>query len=319
MTPQLQRIQRKLGKRVRVARELAAGLRWPPFAPDLPLDELKARYQLPTSRYVRIAGVDAHVVEEGQGPPLVLLHGLMASLHTWDGWAEALADRFRVIRVDLPGFGLTGPDPLRRYHGTDLVAFLEALRSALDVGENMYLAGSSLGGFLAWNYAVTYPERVRRMVLLDPLAYTLEPLPFIRALGSPAGRWLGARVDPRRSVELGVYDVFGDASNVSPQAIRRYQDLAMRPGNRAALSDYCAMLMELLHHNPYERQVAKLSVPTLLMWGSRDRWIPVSQVERWRADVADLHVQLYEGVGHVPMEESPAQTAADASAFLLSP
>lgn len=307
-------LRSRVRSRSRVAHELVRDLSWPPFAADLPLAELRERYELPSSRYVDVDGVRVHVAEEGQGPTLVLVHGLMASLHTWDGWTAALRDSFRVVRLDLPGFGLTGPDPEARYDGVSLRKFFEKLRVQLGI-ERMFLAGNSLGGFVSWSYAVAHPERVEKLVLLDPLAYAMEPLPFVRALGSASGRWLGERLDPRASVARGVADVFGDVRRASPEAIRRYQDLALRPGNRRALGEFCSELMRMAADNPYEAEIARLRVPTLLLWGELDRWIAPSQIESWRRDVPGLRVKTYPGVGHVPMEEIPEESARDAKGF----
>ncbi len=298
------------------ALDLLGQLSWPPFTPDLPLETLQTRYHLPTSRYVDVDGLRVHVSEHGSGPPLVLVHGIVSSLHTWDGWERELHDSFRIIRLDLPGFGLTGPHPHGRYDADSTIAFFEKFRVAMGL-EKMHLAGSSLGGFVSWLYALRHPERVERLVLLDPVGYSQELIPFIKLLTMPGADYLGLRINPRRSVAKGVLDVFGDASKVSAEAVRRYQDLALRPGNRAALLEYSRAMVKLHQSNPYEAQIRNLRVPTQLMWGMLDRWIPPEHVPLWQRDVPDLEVKLYEGVGHVPMEEAPEATARDARAFLL--
>lgn len=298
-------------------REFLAQLAWPPFAPDLPLAALQRRYELPTSRYVEIDGLGVHVSEEGQGPPLVLVHGLVSSLHTWNGWARELSDSFRVIRFDLPGFGLTGPHPKGLYDADTQVAFFERLRIALGL-EKMYLAGNSLGGFVSWLYALRHPERVEKLILIDPVAYAQDVLPFIKLLSLPGSAYLGRRLNPSRSVARGVIDVFGDPKKVPADAVRRYQELSLRPGNRAALVAFCRIMMKMHAKNPYEAEIPNLKVPTLLMWGALDRWIPPRHVPLWQRDVPGLQVKLYEGVGHVPMEEEPELTATDARAFLQS-
>jgi pimeloyl-ACP methyl ester carboxylesterase len=302
--------------RSRAASQLLGGLSWPPFTKDLPLSELKAKYERPSSRWLEVDGVRVHYAIEGRedGPTLVLVHGLMSSLHTWDGWVRELGSEYRIVRFDLPGFGLTGPDPRGRYDGAELIRFFEEFRRALGV-ESMYLAGNSLGGFVSWYYAVAHPERVKKLVLVDPLGYAQEPLPFIKLLATSAGRWLGLHLDPRGTVAKGVYDVFGDRTKVTPDVIRRYQDMSLRPGNRGALVDFCVELMRWVDDNPYQKEIGKLAVPTLLMWGTDDRWIPPAHVREWQRDVPGLRTRLYEGVGHVPMEEIPERTARDALAF----
>jgi alpha/beta hydrolase fold len=107
---------------------------------DLPLDELKRSYAGGASRFVDVGGLAVHYRDEGEGPPLLLLHGTGSSLHTWDAWAEALRAHFRVIRMDLPGFGLTGPNQQDDYRIDTFVAFLEAFRSKLGL-DGFALAG----------------------------------------------------------------------------------------------------------------------------------------------------------------------------------
>ena len=305
---------------------LLGQLSWPPFTPDLPLATLKQRYELPTSRYLRIHGLDVHVAvheppaeahaeRPAEAPTLVLIHGLMASLHAWDGWVRELGDSFRIVRLDLPGFGLTGPHPEAAYDAESLVGFLDAVRAALHIPK-MVLAGSSLGGFVSWLYALRHRERVEKLILIDPVAYPQELLPFIALLAAPGSERFGLTINPRRSVALGMRDVFGDPRKVSAEALRRCQDLALRPGNRAALIAVCRHIHRLHVENPYEAEIRNLAVPTLLMWGTADRWIPPSHVDSWQRDVQGLVVKLYDGVGHVPMEEAPVETARDAKEFL---
>ena len=136
-------------------------------------------------------------------------------------------------------------------------------------------------------------------------------------LGARGAERFGTRINPSRSIAKGVLDVFGDPRNVPEGAVRRYQELALRPGNRGALIAFCRNLMALHGKNPYEAEIPRLTVPTLLMWGTLDRWIPPRHVPLWQRDVKGLEVKLYEGIGHVPMEEAPAETARDAREFFL--
>ncbi|HZX63804.1 MAG TPA: alpha/beta hydrolase, partial [Myxococcales bacterium] len=110
---------------------------------DIPLQDLKGRYAGAASRFLDIGGLQVHYRDEGDGPPLLLLHGTGSSLHTWDGWAGALRDRFRVIRMDLPGFGLTGPNKDDDYRISSYVEFVEAFRKRLGL-DTFALAGNSL-------------------------------------------------------------------------------------------------------------------------------------------------------------------------------
>ena len=140
----------------------------------IPFEELQAKYANEHSRFVEIDGTRVHYRVEGKGPPLVLLHGVMAHLQTWDGWVERLADRFTLYRLDVPGFGLTGPAATRNYTPEYSLQFFERMRAAFGL-ERFSLAGNSLGGFLSWYYTAHHPERVQRLILIDPLSYTQTP------------------------------------------------------------------------------------------------------------------------------------------------
>ena len=132
------------------------------WAPDVPVDELKARWARPPSRFIAVNGMQVHLRDEGphdDPAPIVLLHGTSASLHTWDGWAQALREKRRVIRFDLPGFALTGPNPDNDYSIDAYVRFVKAVMDELGV-QRFVIAGNSLGGQVAWAATAALPDRV---------------------------------------------------------------------------------------------------------------------------------------------------------------
>lgn len=307
VTPRMA-VRQSLALATRIRLELGLG--------SIPLKTLQRRYEKTSSRYAVIDGTRVHYTDEGQGPVLVLLHGVMASLHTWDGWVEHMRPHFRIIRVDLPGFGLTGPLARGSYTPDYAIGFIEAFRQHLGL-ERFHLAGNSLGGFLSWFYAVHHPERVERLVLLDPIAYS-QPLPRLIALVSTPGMHVLSRfLAPRRLVMHGIQEVYGDVSRMLPGTDRRYFEMLMRPGNKAGMVAYFRLLAEMNRRNPFAERVRQLTVPTLLLWGARDRWVPPALVKRWQQDVPGLTVKVYPDGGHIPMEEMPAESARDALAFLL--
>jgi len=119
------------------------------IARDIPLEELKTEFKNKNSRFVEVDGTFVHYVDEGDGIPIILLHGTGASLHTWDLWAERLKDKYRVLRITLPGFGLSGPRSDKKYKIKDYVNLLESFVEKIGV-KKFYLAGNSLGGSIAW-------------------------------------------------------------------------------------------------------------------------------------------------------------------------
>ena len=125
------------------------------------------------------------------------------------------------------------------------------------------------------------------------------------------------RITPRIAIEQSLRDVYGRRDRICPERLQRYYELLRREGNRDNMVAMFDTLWRYSRHPTLKDDIAKLSVPTLLMWGERDRWVPVSLVDSWKRDVDELEAIVYPGVGHVPMEEIPLRTARDARRFLL--
>jgi pimeloyl-ACP methyl ester carboxylesterase len=292
---------------------LAALITWQ-WKEDLPLNQLKVRWAPPPSQFVDVDGMSVHYRDEGTGPAVVLLHGTGSSLHTWDAWAAALSPTHRVVRLDLPAFGLTGPRPDGDYRLDTYVEFLDHFAARLGLS-SFALAGNSFGGALAWRFAVAHPAEVTQLVLVDAGGYprTTKKLLVFRLGGLPVVASLLGHLDPRPLVERTVRQTFGDPARVTPELVERTYDLTLRPGNRQAFGAVTSV--------PFEDRTAQLRslhVPTLVMWGDQDALIPVSDAPRFVADIPGARLHIYEGLGHVPMEEDGARTAFDVRQFLAS-
>ncbi|MGH8436771.1 MAG: alpha/beta fold hydrolase [Pseudomonas sp.] len=288
----------------------------------LPLERLKARYANTDSgsRFIELDGFNVHYRDEGSRdkPVLVLIHGVVASLHTWDGWINAFAANYRIIRFDVPGFGLTGPARDGVYGAERMVSIFGLLLDYLGVNKAV-VAGNSLGGFIAWNFALAQPQRVEKLILIDPAGYHMQKVPLmIAAAALPGATWAMPLWMPRALIAQGIKEVYGEPGRIKAGVIDRYYDLSRRPGNRRAMMDIFRVLLKVnreeLHGTP--ARVAEIKAPTLLMWGERDRWISPTHVPLWQRDLPGIQVKTYPGVGHIPMEEIPEQSAADALRFL---
>ncbi len=287
------------------------------WAPDRDVDNLKARWAPPPSQFVGLMGMQVHLRDEGprgDPQPIVLLHGTSASLHTWDGWAEALKGQRRVIRMDLPGFGLTGPMPDDNYQLTRYVEFVVALMDQLGV-QQAVVAGNSFGGGLAWKLAVDHPARVSKLVLVDASGYPFDPksVPIgFKVAQIPWLRPVMENVLPRSMIESSVRNVYGDPSRITPELIDRYFELTLRAGNRHALG-------ERFRQSPggqYAEQIPSVKQPTLILWGGQDRLIPPDNADRFQSDIAGSRLVVFDALGHVPHEEDPAATVAAVKSFL---
>lgn len=290
------------------------------WAPDLPLAQLKERWATAPSQFIELQGMSVHVRDEGprdDPQPLVLLHGTSASLHTWDGWAAALSSRHRVIRIDLPGFGLTGPFADGDYRMPHYTAFIVALLDSLKVRQ-VVLAGNSLGGQIAWETALAYPQRVSRLILVDaagfPLNSTSVPIGF-RIARIPELAPLVSKLLPRQMIEASVRNVYGDPQRVTPQLVDRYYELTLRPGNREALVQRFSQRDDPTLN---QARISRIGIPTLIIWGGRDRLIPPANAELFNAAIKGSQVAMFDTLGHVPQEEDAASTVAVVEAFLAN-
>ena len=292
------------------------------WAPDQPVEQLKSRWARPPSRFLGVDGLQVHLRDEGphnDPVPIVLLHGTSASLHTWEGWAQALRDKRRVIRFDLPGFGLTGPNRENDYSTEAYVRFVRAVMDKLGV-QRFVLAGNSLGGQIAWSAAAAMPDRVDRLILVDASGYPREslatppsiPLGF-RIAATPGLRLLAQYTLPRGVVERSLRNVYGDPSKVTPELVDLYSAITLREGNRKALGRRI--------EQGYTGNVAllkEIKAPTLILWGGKDRLAPLEMGQRFARDIAGARLVVFEDLGHVPHEEDPARTVAEVRRFLGS-
>ena len=282
----------------------------------IPLDQIKAKYADSESQIIQIDDMNIHYKDEGKGPVLILVHGVCASLHTWDGWAARLKDRYRIIRLDIPGFGLTGPAPDTSFYQIDeAVKLFERLVEEMKL-EKFYLAGNSLGGYISWNYALKHPEKVEKLILVDPVGFP-QPLPGIIAFASnPFIRPFARYIMPRFLIDSAVEEVFGDKSKVTDKIKDRYFELAMREGNKDGSVDVFTEMRRMCNNESLSARIKDIKPPTLVMWGTKDIWIPFKYFENWKKELPKAKFIQYEGAGHTPMEEIPDETARDADLFL---
>ena len=281
---------------------------------DVPVEKLKKKFASKNSKFITIDGMDVHYSDDGNGIPLVLLHGVGASLNTWDGWEQNLNGDFRIIRLDLPAFGLTGPNPQNDYSIDFYLKFMKSFLEKLNI-ESCFMAGSSLGGYITWNFAAAYPKMVKKIILLDAAGYPFvsETTPFIFKVAQSRIAPYFQKFTTRYLVAKVLNQVYGDRSKITPEVVDRYYNYILREGNRKAFF----LLASKLDFSQYEK-LKTLKTPALIMWGENDTWLRPESGRRFNQDLENSELIMYPGVGHIPMEEIPEQTAADAKKYLLS-
>jgi len=281
----------------------------------IPMEKLKAKYTDSESKFMKIDNMNIHYKDEGNGPVLVLLHGVCSSLHTWDGWVARLNGKYRIIRLDIPGFGLTGPASDKSLYKIDeAVRFFDKVVSELKL-DKFYLAGNSLGGYISWKYTLKNPDKVEKLILIDSVGFP-QPLPWVISLASnPVVRPVARHIFPRSLVNMSVNQVFGDQSKVTDELKDRYFELIMREGNKDAVIDVFTEFRSQSKDKNLSAGIKNIKPPTLVMWGTKDTWTPFAYFENWKKELPTAKFIQYEGAGHTPMEEIPDETARDAHLF----
>ena len=306
-----------------VALLLLAAVVWSAVrTPDIPAAELASRYANAESEFVTIApGLRVHLRDEGpvDAPAIMLLHGSSASLHTWEPWVARLKDRYRVISYDQPGHGLTGPHPQDRYDAAAFVDVVDRIAQNRNL-DKFVLAGNSMGGWVAWNYALAHPDKLVGLVLVDASGPKLPPgiepkLPIgFRLARTPVLRDFLREITPRSMVEKSLRQSVSVQSSVTPAVVDRYWSLLHYPGNRRATS----LRFATPRNEASPQALAGITMPTLIIWGREDRLVPVEAAAVYDRYIPNSRAIIYDGVGHIPMEEAPDRSAADLRAFMAT-
>ena len=280
-----------------------------------------------TGRWLREAGLEPHFlnvggvrlrfVRQGQGPPLLLLHGFASSIYSWSGVLPELARDHDVIAFDFPDFGESDrPEDLRF---DQLPESALGLMRQLGV-ERASVAGSSLGGAVAVAIAAQHPERVERLVLIDSAGFNLakRDRPGLLRLVETVPLGVLERLPLRRSLtRLGLRQVFFDPTKVSEERVEEYLAPLQRPGSLQSMRSLLASRSAF--GDSFADFARRVSARTLILWGREDRWIPVAQADLLAAAIPGARTVVLRGCGHVPQEERPAETAALIRSFLAAP
>jgi len=275
------------------------------YSPDISVSELKKTYANQHSQFIEIEGMNVHYRDEGEGQAIVLLHGTGASLHTWDKWTAELKKSYRVIRLDLPAYGLTGPLPENKYSLPDYSSFLNSFVDSIGV-DNFILSGNSLGGAIAWYYTTEYQNKVKLLSLLDPGGFynkeKQSPLVF-RLARAPGINKILRYVTPRFFIKNTLKEVYYDKTKLTDKKIDTYRDLILRENNRESF-------INRTNSSPvdYTQRLKSIVIPTQILWGNEDEWISVDNAKLFSEALPNNRVDIMKETGHLPMEERPYES-----------
>ncbi len=289
---------------------------WWLWTPDKDRAALERHYLNAPGDMIDIAGTRLHVRDSGtkSAPAVIFLHGFGASLHTWEPWANALANDLRVIRIDLPGSGLSPPDPTGDYTDKRSLHIINALMDKLGLARAS-LVGHSIGGRIAWTFAGTYPARVDKLVLVSPDGFASPGFEYGKTPEVPAMAKLMRFALPKPLLTMSLKPAYANQATMTDALATRYHDMMLAPGSRDALLARMAQTV-LVDPPPI---LKRITAPTLLVWGEQDGMIPFANSNDYLKAIAGSRRVSFKGVGHLPHEEAPAESVGAVRDFLLSP
>ena len=283
------------------------------WAPDIELSELQKRYGSTPENMVSMESIRIHYKDTGpkDAPVLLLLHGFGSSLQTWDVWAEKLDKKYRVIRLDLPGFGLTGPSPSDDYSELNDLNTLTRFVDSLGITD-LSVVGHSMGGKIAWTFAAAHAERVKALVLMAPDGFPQPEAIGTKPYAMPAIMGVMKFSLPKYFVRKSIEPAFVDLNELDDQLVNRYHDMLRAPGVRAAI---LARANQTIYTDPVPR-LKQIKAPTLLIWGEEDKMIPSSNAKSYAAVLENSETVLIPKLGHLLHEEHAEIGWAKVTEFL---
>ena len=272
-------------------------------------DNLYTNYK---SKFIQIRDHRIHYRDEGEGIPIILLHGFSASLHVWEDWVEALSGNYRLIRLDLPGFGLSDMPPKSQLSVEPYTQFILELLDKLAI-KSCFIAGNSFGGWLSWELAARHPELFKGLILLSPAGYfTKETRPkTVELAKDPAFKQLLKTGIPRFVVKKLLANAYGDKKKMTEYDINRYYGLINREGNLLSMVRFATQGI-----NASTKLIKQIRQPTLIMWGTMDRIIPITDAYKFNKEIGNSKLMIYKQIGHMPQSEAPERTLKDLRPFL---
>lgn len=292
--------------------------------PDISYNTLESVYSKSNSRYLKSGSqIELHFTDTGprDAPILVLVHGYSASLNTWDAWVRNLRKDYRVIRLDLPGHGLSRCVDNDEIGIEQFIASIDRVTHSLDV-DQFTLVGSSMGGHTAWAYALAHPDRLDGLVLVDAAGWLSAPGeddkdPVIfKLLRNGFARNVMKDLDMSALIRSGLENSFADPELVTDEMVERYSAMSRAPCHREALLKI--MSGTTLRVPASKERLSAITVPTLILHGDTDNLIPVAHAEKFADAIPGSKLIIYPETGHIPQEEQPVASVEDFRAFLAA-
>ena len=283
------------------------------WTPDRSRADLNSTYLGESTRYLDAAGTSLRVRDTGpkSAPVLLLMHGFGSSLETWERWSQSLSENYRVVRFDFPGCGLSEPDRTGRYDDARTLTIVRSLMDQLGI-DRAVLVGNSMGGRIAWKIAAEFPSRAAKLVLISPDGFASPGFDYGKPPRIPAVLSLMKFFLPKLLLRKNLAAAYAEPSRLSDAEVDRYYELLLAPGSRAATLD---RMRQTVLEDPVPL-LRRIQAPTLLMWGQQDGMIPYANSADYMRELPHATLVSLPKLGHVPQEESPAESLPPLQRFL---
>ena len=296
---------------------------------DIPKESVIAKHAKGASEFIELKdGSLIHVRDEGNknGNTLVLIHGSNGSLFNFESMNKFLINDFRVVSLDLPAHGLTGPVNSNNY---SFDGFIRVINEVLEIKKinQFFLAGHSMGGRVVWNYTIDYPEKVSGLIIIGslflanekeyrefqsdnkpPIVFKLFEIPFFRML-------LGY-ITPRIMVSQVAKQMVYDQTIMNDELIDQFHDIILLDGSREAMGYVIVNTDKNIVADP--KLLQEINVPTTILHGEEDNVIDVRYNKHFLENIPDINLISYSKVGHMPPMEIPEVLANDIKKFILN-
>lgn len=285
---------------------------------DLTLSKayVKSQYTQPNSKFLNWNGNEIHYTDSGNGFPILMIHGFGGSNWDFKTLDSLLNDQFRVIRIDLPGFGLSD-FPASENSDVDFIKvyndYFNFLIDTLHL-DSMYVMGNSLGGMMAWNLALNHPKNVKKLVLFNSAGYEMEKViktANARIFKYGIVKFLFRKGITKYLTKRGISRVFYDKTKLTDEKITRVNQLWNREGNLHHI-----LTLASSKHYLNSDSIHTISCPTLIVWGKEDKIIHVKYADYFYKDIKNSQLKIYDSCGHAPMMEKPLEVKRDVLTFL---
>ena len=294
---------------------------------DIPKNEIISKHAKGSSEFLELAdGSKIHYRDEGNidGKVLVLVHGFNGSLFNYEPLVPYLSDTYRIISLDLPAHGLTGAVNSDLYSQEAYEKVIKEVVEILDINK-FYFVGHSMGGMLAWRYALNNLDQLNGLIIIGsaffaseqefddfqsvnapPLAFELiESKFFIRLLEF---------ITPKILVKEGVSQTVYDQSIVTEELVDQFHDIILMEGTRAAIGMLAEVLESNFIANPID--LREITIPSLILHGEEDNLVDIKFIDHFVEQIPNVKLISYPEVGHMPPMEIPLQLAQDMRDFI---